>query len=82
MGAGKVQLVKWGNSHAIRLSKLVLQRAEISEGDELEIEVEKGRISLHPSVAKPTLQDLVAQIKPRNLHGEQDWGQRAGREVW
>ncbi len=41
----KVQLVKWGNSHAVRIPKTVLDQVAIREGDELEIRVEEGRIA-------------------------------------
>lgn len=82
MPISRVQLVKWGNSHAVRLPKAVLQKAEIREGDELEVRVEKGRIALQPAAPRPTLSDLVARITPKNLHHELDWGKPIGREVW
>jgi len=82
MPTAKAQLVKWGNSHAVRLPKVVLKEAEIREGDELEIRVEKGRIEIQPATPKITLHDLVARITPRNLHGETKWGKPVGREVW
>ena len=82
MATVKVQVVKWGNSHAVRLPKVVLEKAEIREGDQLEIRVEKGRIALEPARPKLTLRDLVARITPENLHGEQEWGKPVGREVW
>ncbi len=78
----KVQLVKWGNSHAVRIPKTILEQAEIRAGDELEIRVEQGRITLEPAALKLTLAKLVAGITPRNLHCEQDWGEPVGREVW
>ncbi len=78
----KVHLVKWGNSHAVRLPKSVLQRAEIREGDELEVRVEKGCIALQPAAPKLTLSGLVSRITPKNLHREQDWGKPVGRELW
>ena len=82
MGTVKVQVVKWGNSHAVRLPEVVLEKAEMRDGDQLEIRVEKGRIALEPARPKLTLRDLVARITPENLHEEQDWGKPAGREVW
>jgi antitoxin MazE len=82
MATVKVQVVKWGNSHAVRLPKVVLEKAEMRNGDQLEIRVEKGRIALEPVRAKLNLQDLVARITPENLHDEQDWGKPVGREVW
>ena len=82
MQKAKVQLVKWGNSHAVRIPKRVLAQAALREGDELEICVEDGRIALEPAARKVTLRDLVAGITPKNLHREQDWGKPLGREVW
>jgi antitoxin MazE len=79
----KVRLVKWGNSHAVRIPRTIVDRAEIREGDELEIRVEEGgSIALAPATRRLTLDDLVSRITPRNLHGEQDWGRPAGSEVW
>lgn len=82
MATVKVQVVKWGNSHAVRLPKVVLEKAEMRAGDQLEIRVEKGRIALEPASPKLTLQDLVKRITAKNLHDEQDWGKPVGREVW
>ena len=82
MATVKVQVVKWGNSHAVRLPKVVLEKAAMREGDQLEIRVEKGRIALEPARPKLTLRDLVARITPENIQGEQDWGMPVGREVW
>ena len=83
-GAGKarVQVVKWGNSQAVRLPKDVLQRAHLREGDELTISAEAGRIALESTALEITLENLVARITPQNIHGEQDWGKRVGNEVW
>lgn len=83
-GAGKarVQVVKWGNSQAVRLSKEVLQKAHLHEGDELTVHVEEGRIALESTIFEITLEKLVAGVTPKNRHGEQDWGKRVGNEVW
>ena len=82
MATVKVQVVKWGNSRAIRLPKAVLEQARLRDGDQLEVRVEKGRIALQPARPKLALRDLVAGITPRNRHDEQDWGKPVGREVW
>ena len=42
---GRVQVVKWGNSQAVRLPKAVLEQAHVQEGDELTVRVEGGRIA-------------------------------------
>jgi antitoxin MazE len=82
MATVKVQVVKWGNSHAVRLPRVVLEKAEMRNGDRLEVRVEKGRIALEPASPKLTLQDLVKRITAKNLHDEQDWGKPVGRELW
>ena len=82
MGTVKVQVVKWGSSHAVRLPKGVLEEAELRDGDHLEVRVDKGRIALEPVSPKLKLRDLVARISPKNLPDEQDWGKPVGREVW
>ena len=77
-----VQVVKWGNSQAVRLSKEVLQQAHLHEGDELTVHAEAGRIALEATALEITLEKLVAGITRQNRHGEQDWGMRVGNEVW
>jgi antitoxin MazE len=81
MPAVKAQLVKWGNSQAVRLPKSILEAAQLTEGDQLEITVENGQIVLQPET-RPTLESLVSKITPQNRHREQDWGRPAGNEVW
>src|SRR5713101_1919329 len=82
MAGAKAQLVKWGNSQAVRIPKTVLEQANLHEGDELEIQVEEGRITIAPLNAKLTLESLVAGISPKNRYAEQDWGKPAGKEIW
>ena len=82
MATVKVQVVKWGNSHAVRLPKTVLEQARLRDGDHLEVRVEKGRIALEPAKPKLTLQELVTRITPKNRCKEQHWGKPVGREIW
>lgn len=82
MAGAKAQLVKWGNSQAVRIPKTILEQCNLREGEELEIRVENGHIWLAPLSEKPTLKALVEKITPENRHGEQDWGEPVGNEVW
>jgi antitoxin MazE len=82
MSTVRVKLVRWGNSNAVRLPKAVLDKANVHEGEELEVRVEKGRIALCPTKNKVTLDSLVAGITKENLHGEQEWGKAVGKEAW
>ena len=76
----KVQ--KWGNSQGLRLSKQLLDDAQISVGDEVNIAVRDGVIVVAP-VKRPrgkhNLQELTRRI-PKDYHAEElDWGRPAGK---
>ena len=51
------------------------------EGVELDVTHVDGGLMLKPRKRSYELDELLAQIKPENLHGETDWG-RAGGEAW
>ncbi len=82
MPALRAQLVKWGNSQAVRIPKTVVEQARLREGDELQIQVLDGRITIEPLSPKITLQSLVAGITRKNRHPELDWSKKVGKEVW
>ena len=74
------QIVKWGNSLAVRIPKPVAQQAGVEEGDKIILEAERGQIRLKRSEAAPSLKELVAQITPENRYGEISSGPERGRE--
>ena len=78
----RARLVKWGNSKAVRIPKAVLEHAGLQEGEELEIRVHEGVITIEPCCRKLTLEALVAGITPENRYEETDWGKAVGKEVW
>jgi antitoxin MazE len=82
MSLTRAQLVKWGNSQAVRIPKTVLKQARLKEGEELEILAEEGRLTLQAANRRLTLESLVAGITPENQHKELDWGPPVGKEVW
>ncbi len=78
----KAQMLKWGNSLAIRIPKPVAQQARLKEGDSLEIEAAAdGRVELRRAARIPTLAQLVAQISPDNCYEEISTTAEVGREV-
>jgi antitoxin MazE len=78
----KVQMVKWGNSFAVRIPKPVVEQAKLKEGDSLEIEAAaEGRLELRRASKMPTLAQLVAQITPENRYSEISTGEEVGKEV-
>lgn len=42
----------------------------------------KGANSVEPARKKLTLKQLLANISPKNVHAEVDWGKSRGNEVW
>jgi antitoxin MazE len=74
------QIVKWGNSLAIRIPKPVAEQAGVEEGDAVLIEAERGQIKLKSQQRMPTLKELVAQITPENRYGELSVGPPRGKE--
>jgi antitoxin MazE len=78
----KVQLVKWGNSQAVRLPKPILEQAHIKEGDQLAVSVEGEKIALQKTTPKLTLASLLSKVTPENRHPETNWGKPVGKEVW
>jgi antitoxin MazE len=77
----KAQMVKWGNSLAVRIPKPVAEQARLKEGDALEIEAAEGRVELRRASKVPTLAALVAQITPENLYAEVATGAEVGKEA-
>ncbi len=77
----QAQLMKWGNSIAVRIPKRALEQAQLSEGDSLDLSIEgPGTIALRAIPKKTTLQQMVSAITPENLHTETDWGASVGNE--
>jgi len=75
------QIVKWGNSLAVRIPKPVAEEAGVREGDPITIEAAEGRIQLRRRKQRaPTLRELVAQITSENRYGEVHTGHARGKE--
>ena len=78
----KAQMVKWGNSLAIRIPKPIVQEAKLKEGDSLEIEAAAdGHVELRRATKIPTLSQLVSRITPENRYSEISTGAEVGKEV-
>jgi antitoxin MazE len=77
----KTQMVKWGNSLAVRIPKAAVEEAKLREGDSLEIEANEGRVELRRATKVPTLIQLVSQITPENRYSEISAGAEVGKEI-
>ncbi len=77
----QVQVLKWGNSLAVRIPKPVAEDAHFQAGDSVEIVVEGDTVQLHRVDKVPTLAQLVAQITPENRYEELSLGAEVGKEA-
>jgi antitoxin MazE len=77
----KVQ--RWGNSQGLRLPKHVLESADISVGDDVEVIPQEGQITIKKiSKRKFDLAEMVSRM-PRNYKPrEESLGNPVGKEEW
>ncbi|PIU00749.1 MAG: AbrB/MazE/SpoVT family DNA-binding domain-containing protein [Bdellovibrionales bacterium CG10_big_fil_rev_8_21_14_0_10_45_34] len=76
-----VKIKKWGNSLGVRIPKAVIEKVNLSENSEVEIESKNGTIIIFPAKKEYSLDTLLDQITKTNLHSEEDF-KSEGNEVW
>ena len=74
------QVQKWGNSLGIRIPKSLALKVGLEEGTEVDLDIEDGHLVIKPK--STTLDELLSQITPENVHTEIPTGEPQGREVW
>jgi antitoxin MazE len=79
----RTRIQKWCNSLAGRIPKAFAHEVGREQDGEVEISVEKdGFVDVPPVALSYELDELLAGIRPSNLHKETDWGPAVGKEVW
>lgn len=74
---------KWGNSLAVRIPRGFASDTGLVEGSEVDLKLEDGDIRIRRvPPRKYRLEELLADIRADNIHGEVDAGESVGREVW
>jgi antitoxin MazE len=73
---------KWGNSLAITIPKVLAREVGLRDGSEVEFFADSDRLIVATLAPSYTLDELIAAIRPSNLHKETDWGPPVGKEVW
>ena len=77
----KAQVLKWGNSLAVRIPQVIAKDARLKEGDAVELSAsQEGTLEIRRVSKVPTLSDLVSRITPENRHDEVALGPSVGRE--
>ena len=73
---------KWGNSLALRIPKSFALEASLTEDSPVELSLVDGSLVIRRlSPQHPTLEELLAGVTSKNLHGEWSTGAPVGREV-
>ena len=79
----KTAVQQWGNSLALRIPKAFAEQTGVKKGTQVRLTAEKGRMIVTPLRAdEVSLKKLLAQVTPRNIHSETDWGPPMGKELW
>ena len=75
---------KWGNGHAVRLPKAVLEMAFLGENDAVQIVAAKNRIIIKKAASHThlTLKERLKDFKGEYDAHEWDTGEPVGREVF
>ncbi len=77
----KVQ--RWGNSQGLRLPKHILETADISIGDDVEVIPQEGQILIKKvSKRKFDLAEMVSRMPRNHKAGEESFGKPVGKEEW
>lgn len=78
----RVIVKKWGNSASVRIPTGIMESAQLSLGDPVDIREEGGRIIIEPiRTNEYDLAHLLAGITPENLHAEVDFDAPVGNEL-
>lgn len=71
---------KWGNSLAVRIPKTVAEECGITVDSAVEVSRENDVIVIKPVKKKFSLEMLLADVTPENLHSELSTGKPQGKE--
>ncbi|NPV29736.1 MAG: AbrB/MazE/SpoVT family DNA-binding domain-containing protein [Firmicutes bacterium] len=71
---------KWGNSLGIRIPLALAQKIGLKEGTPVDLEAKDDAIIIRRK--RYSLEQLLSQVTPDNIHGEVYTGPQVGREIW
>jgi antitoxin MazE len=72
-------VTKWGNSLGVRIPSAIAHKVGIQEGTPIDISIQDHHIVLSK---KHSLDALLEQVNPENLHHETLTGPISGKESW
>ena len=73
---------KWGNSLAVRIPMALAGQLDVGDGTQVDMIVREGKLVMRPKRSQSlSLDELLKNCKPSQLHGESDFGNDVGREL-
>jgi antitoxin MazE len=78
----KSKIQKWGNSLGVRLPKNIVEQKALREGLSISVVLKNDQIVIEPAEEDVSLQLLLSEVSPDNLHEETEWSDVRGNEVW
>jgi antitoxin MazE len=66
---------------ALRIPLAVAKQIHVKEGDPVTLQVGASGLTVKAAPKKISLDDLLRQVTPENLHPATEWGADIGREV-
>jgi antitoxin MazE len=78
----RTTIQRWGNSLALRIPKTLAEDTKLAAGSAVELSLSRGALILRPVGGAYSLDTLLAEVTPENLHGAIDTGPPLGREAW
>jgi antitoxin MazE len=80
----QVRIAKWGNSLAVRLPKAIAEDLGLTEGQPVDVAIDKGAVRLRPQSGPVSLSELIAEAKRLGSAAQPeivDWGADVGAEI-
>ena len=79
----QTRIKKWGNSLAVRIPQGLAHQIGIEPDSLVNMTAEDKSLTIQPMRRPPmTLDALLNDVTPDNLHAEVDTGPSTGREAW
>jgi antitoxin MazE len=79
----EAKVKKWGNSLGIRIPKSFSSQAGITDGSDIELQLEGDKITIIPIHKNEyALDELLSKVSEENIHYEIKTNGPVGNEVW
>lgn len=79
----ETHIQKWGNSLGVRLPKHIAQNQSLKAGSRVVVSETETGIAIDVVKKKyRTLDEMLKEVTPENMHEAADWGKPVGKEIW